>query len=93
MDSYRPRDERYESRRTEEREERRRYEADVYYDAWRRGEDPDAAVQRADRLDHFERGVSAEQSAESFCERARRDRIEERELRSMQDEEDGEIPF
>jgi hypothetical protein len=43
----------------------RRFEADVYYEAWRRGADPDGAVAFAEQREHFGM-LQADESAESF---------------------------
>jgi len=52
----------YESRRQERREEERRYEADVYYDVWRSGGNPDAV--NPDRVaDAFHEGTYHEDAA------------------------------
>lgn len=45
--------------REERREEERRYEADVYYEAWRSGMDPERAVSCA--LDCYDAGRTAEE--------------------------------
>jgi hypothetical protein len=68
-------DESYEQRRDREREERREFEGDVFYDAWRRGLDPDRAVQCAD--DCREAGRTPEQCVDGLAQRER-DRREAR---------------
>jgi hypothetical protein len=74
-------DESYEDRRDREREERRRFEGDVFYDAWRRGLDPDRAVECAD--DCREAGRTAEQCVDGLAQRVR-DQREARERDEME---------
>lgn len=82
-------DESYEQRRDRDREERRQFEGDVFYDAWRRGLDPDRAVECAD--DCREAGRTAEQCVDGLAQRVR-DQREARQLEQAawdQREEDG----
>jgi hypothetical protein len=55
-------EESHEDRREREREERHRYESDVFYEVWRSGRDPDRIdFDRVD--DHRWDGLSADDSA------------------------------
>jgi hypothetical protein len=55
-------DESYEDRREREREERRDYEGDVFYDVWRSGGNVDRI--NSDRVeDHYYQGMESQQAA------------------------------
>lgn len=60
-------DEPSEDRWARQREEERRYESDVFYDAWRRGMDPDRAVECAH--DCYREGVSPEQCVDATAQK------------------------
>lgn len=60
----------YETRRAERREEERRYQADVSYDVWRSGGDPDR-VDRERVSDDFRDGVHRDDSASAALRRQR----------------------
>lgn len=73
----------YEERRDREREERRRYENDVFYDVWRSGRDPDRIDD--DRVDDARwNGLSADEAAEAEI-RAQRPKPVEPELYAEQE--------
>ena len=55
--------------REEEREERRRFEADVYYEAWRQGRDPDRYSECAE--DCYYDGKSPQECVADTAERER----------------------
>lgn len=76
-------DESYEQRREREREERRQYEGDVFYDAWRRGLNPGRAVECAE--DCYYAGRSPEQCVDGYAQRVRSER--ERRDAARQEEE------
>jgi hypothetical protein len=62
----------------EQREERRRYEADVVYETWRSGGDPDRVnVERTE--EHYYNGDS--------CENAVRDELRHQRPKSQEEEE------
>jgi len=65
-------DESYEDRRDREREERRQFEGDVFYDAWRRGLNPDRAVECAD--DCRDAGRTPEQCVDGYASKVRQQR-------------------
>lgn len=68
----------------ERRDERREYEADVSYEAWRRGMNPDRAVGCAS--DCYYDGKSASECVDGTQREIRRER-EAREQRQMEEEE------
>ena len=77
-------------RREQKREERRRYEADVFYDVWAGGRDPDRIDM--DRVgEHFWNGYSASEAADREIraqrqqEAARRQELEDEECCESQD--------
>jgi len=65
-----------------DRDERREFEGDVFYEAWRRGLNPDRAVQCAD--DCYCDGRTPEQCVDGYARRVRAER-ERRELEAMQE--------
>lgn len=66
------------------RDKRREYEGDVFYDAWRRGIDPDRAVQCAS--DCYYDGKSAEECVDGTAREIRRER-ERRQERQWEEEQ------
>lgn len=72
----------WQERRDREREERRQYEGDVYYDAWRRGLNPDRAVSCAD--DCYDRGRSAEQCVDGYAQEVRQERARREEAQALE---------
>ena len=72
-------DESYEDRRAREHEERRKYDGDVVYEAWRRGLNSDRAADCAD--DCYYAGRSPEECVDGLArrERAAREHRQEQE--------------
>jgi hypothetical protein len=62
----------------ERREEQRKFEADVFYDAWRRGLDPDRAVGCA--RDCHDDGRTPEECVDGFAARERQRREARRQM-------------
>lgn len=78
--------------REQERNERREYDADVFYEVWRSGRNPDRI--NDDRVsDHYYDGDSSEQAAsheirlQREAEQRRRDEQEQREQQEYEDRE------
>ncbi len=61
--------------------EREEYEADVFYEAWRRGYNPDNAVECA--YDCFDYGCSPEACVDGYAQRVKA-RREEREMEAIE---------
>lgn len=74
--------------REEEREERRRFEADVYYEAWRQGRDPDRYAECAE--DCYYDGKSPKECVADTVERDRRRRAAIAELLCEQEAREQE---
>ena len=67
------------------RDERRKFEGDVFYEAWRRGLDPDRATQCAD--DCYYDGRSPESCVDGYQHKVERARQQRREQEAMEEAE------
>ena len=76
----------YETRREQRREEERQYRADVTYDVWRSGRNPDR-VDYERVQDHFYRGDGADEAAAHECRLQRQAEDRRREEREQEDEQ------
>jgi len=72
----------------ERRAERRKFEADVHYEAWRRGLDGDVAADRAE--DAYYEGCSPEQCVDNYAREVAR-RREDRQMAEQQEQEQQQL--
>jgi len=80
----------YEDRRERQREERRHYEADVSYDVWRSGGNPDA-IDHDRVLENYDRSNPPDVAAdrELQCQRQARDRRREEQQEEQPEQGEG----